>query len=133
MEIKQHVTDPVILAEQKAYKTSKERFRAEIKELAHKQKGLVNVIRNTSGDHSNEQSNHSLNRRGLRHLHIAFAMFRGKPIPENYWELNSDETDFVLKPGYDIESHHVLSKPSINYVNTLLKKHVTQAVHPYKA
>ena len=130
MEIKQHITDPVILAEQKAYKASKEKFRASIKELASKQVELVTKIRYSGKQCSEEQSEHSAHRKHLRHLHIAYAIFRGKEIPENYWTLNHKGSDFIVLESY---SHHAQlhNKPNYQWVKKILDDYVETTTIKY--
>lgn len=131
MEIKQHITDPVILAEQKAYKASKEKFRASIKELALRQVELVNEIRHSGKQCSKEQTEHCVYRTYLRHLHIAYAIFRGKEIPENYWKLNDKGSDFTLK--VESSSHHAqwYKKPNYLLVKKMLDEYVETTTIQY--
>ena len=142
MEHSQQTLSPEILAEQKAYKASKDSFRAAIKELAEQQVLLKNqrktVNRDTSMDFvhipsfMSEQSVHMSNRTKLRHLHIAYAVFRGKDLPE----VNSPEHRWEYKNGKLLKTQkiwHKGSTPSVALVEKYLEEHVTKVIHPFKA
>jgi len=79
MEHQTSQLSPEMLAAQKAYKSSKENFRNQIKKLAADQKELNLQLHRPHGSIANvgmKQTSKRLNRHELRHLHLAYAMTR---------------------------------------------------------
>lgn len=84
---------PEIQAQLKAYKTSKEEFRSKIKELATEQTDLknqrrsVHIVGERTISADSAASQHAMNRHKLRHLYIAYYLFRkdfgGCQTPKN--------------------------------------------------
>lgn len=137
MEFNQQQLDPAILAEQKAYKASKESFRAAIKTLADSQRDIKPQRKQNSPDGgvlspAMAASTHRLNRWELRHLHIAYAIFRGKDLPEKHWKwdaakgeafrLESKTSEAWLRPNIP---------PDYKLITKLLKLHVQKATVKY--
>ena len=137
MEFNQQQLDPAILAEQKAYKASKESFRAAIKTLANEQKDIKPLRKRDARDGvltpDTAASTHRLNRWELRHLHIAYALFRGKTVPERYYVVahykgtvtvsNSDGTPIMIRQA--------ATSPNPSLILKLLKLHVQKATVEY--
>lgn len=125
-------------AEQKEYKAAKERFRAAIKEIANQQP-LVKAQRKTmhfrGGERKMSPSQAAgtvhLNAIDLRHLHIAYALFCGKVIPEvNYTTtlVGPDRNNkIVRKDGKAIQHHE--GAPSMDYITKLLQEYGSKTVH----
>jgi hypothetical protein len=140
MEHHQKQIDPAVLAEQKAYKASKESFRATIKQLAEAQKSVVKLQRRTVRDiglplrtmnPDVAASTHRLNRWELRHLHIAYALFRGKAVSERYYVLAYGTGTVTVgridgKPISRIEN-----APDPTLILKLLKQHVQKSTVKY--
>lgn len=92
------ILSPEIQAEQRAYKTSKDAFKSRIKELSIDQSDLKNqrktvrIVGERTISADGAASTHSMNRHELRHLHIAYSLFRKDfggytkkvPMPKKY-------------------------------------------------
>lgn len=135
--------DPAILAEQKAYKASKESFREAIKTLADEQRDLKPQRKQNSPDGgvitpAMAVKTHLLNRKELRHLNIAYALFRGKAMPEQHWTLTEDRKLERTALGNAKAKEHPRaaqdladSKPNLTLIEKLLSKHVKKSTVPY--
>ena len=138
MEYSQQTLSPEILAEQKAYKASKDSFRAVIKTLSEQQVLLKNQRKTKTRDLNlpvvtvptfyDATSWHHENRNKLRHLHIAYAVFRGKAIPEEMWKYTKESGIIRIAP--DLQSVRI-TKPNIKLVEKYLQEHVTQSTYTY--
>lgn len=147
MEFNQQQLDPAILAEQKAYKASKESFRAAIKTLADSQRDIKPQRKQNSPDGgvlspAMAASTHRLNRWELRHLHIAYSIFRGKHCPERFWDtqFNTDGSltfkrtvagDYKAKQSPRTSLALSSNKPDPILITKLLKLHVQKATVEY--
>ena len=137
MEYSQQTLSPEVLAEQKAYKASKDSFRAVIKTLSEQQVLLKNQRKTKTRDLNlpvvtvptfyDAASWHYENRNKLRHLHIAYAVFRGKAIPERKWGYTKE---FGITQLGSQSKNEV--KPNAKLVEKYLQEHVTQVIHPFK-
>ena len=138
MEFNQQQLDPAILAEQKAYKASKESFRAAIKTLADSQRDIKPQRKQNSPDGgvlspAMAASTHRLNRWELRHLHIAYALFRGKPIPEKYYVVAHGTGTVTVgnADGTPIMRRQAATSPNPYLILKLLKQHAQKATVKY--
>ncbi len=130
--------DPAVLAEQKAYKASKESFRAAIKTLADSQRDIKPQRKQNSPDGgvitpAMAASTHRLNRWELRHLHIAYALFRGKPIPEKYYVVAHGIGTVTVgnADGTPIMRRQAATSPNASLILKLLKQHVQKSTVKY--
>lgn len=77
MENKQIHLAPEVLAQQKAYKDGKERFRTAMKEMVQKQYTLKGLMKTERGEkQSFAQTAHAWNRWELRNLYVAYSQYR---------------------------------------------------------
>jgi hypothetical protein len=138
VEYSQQILSPEILAEQKAYKASKDSFRAAIKILSEEQPLLKNQRKTVTKkiqmatielpSYVSAAALFHRNRVILRHLHIAYAIFRGKPMPETRWNLINDKFECILP----WPAEKFLTSPNYKLVEKYLTEHVRETVHPYQ-
>lgn len=135
MEFNQQQLDPAILAEQKAYKASKESFRAAIKTLADSQRDIKPQRKQNSPDGgvlspAMAASTHRLNRWELRHLHIAYALFRNKKVPEHYYVVSYGKG--IVSVGKSSTVYRAnAEEPNPSLILKLLKQHVQKSTVPF--
>jgi len=137
IEHKQQPT-PEQLAQQKAYKESKESFRNAIIALS-KEQGPLKEQRKTanfpegSTRHMSSAAAASAaakNKNQLRHMFIAYAVFRGRQIPEAYWNWNerTKKLEPVGTPPKKIQQQFITL--STDTVKELLNNHVVPYHYP---
>lgn len=135
--------DPAILAEQKAYKASKESFRAAIKTLACSQveakiqrkenfpTGAGGFPIHRTMEPAMAASTHRLNRWELRHLHIAYALFRGKTVPECYYVLAHGTGTVTVARADGKPISNTENAPNPTLILKLLNRHVQKSTTKY--
>lgn len=122
MEQQQYQQTP----EQKEYKAAKERFRTAIKGLAaanahfKQQRKTIHYTGVRQMEPHMAAATVRVNATELRHLYIAYAIFRGKEIPENKYLL-VDNKYFARVPGLKFTTND--KAPNMDYVTKLLQTH----------
>lgn len=113
-------------ARQKEYKTIKDAMKAEIKGLSVEQLALKTELRQPHNGCGTKQATANLNRVDLRHLFIAYAIFRlgggrHKNIPEKDYTYIANTGKIVRKDGKAITS--LENAPNMDLVTKILDKY----------